>query len=216
MLTRNQRLSIFLLVSGYSNSEVAAEIGVTPRTIRRWMKIKLFAQTLEVETRHACEAARAQAHCTARRLMDNATAALRALQPILLSDRTDPKVIVRAADITLRNATRWLNVLEDEPHVPMLQMESADDVGAENEIESEAQQTQPDEDANADEPTRCPTMREEEVAQIDAIRRKMDGQYPDSSGDVGSAGAPRLPSLVLDGDTNTKSGRRGTPALPTP
>ena len=172
MLTRNQRLTIFLLISGFSNSEIAAQIGVHPKTVRRWLKDPLFAEALQTETTHAWQTARAQSHCAARRLMDNATAAMRALQPILLGDKTDPKVVVRAADVTLRNAPRWMEVLDEDARVPMLNVESSEDFDSDDVAEeSESEESEESDDAPAGD-----TVREEEAAQIAAIARKLDGK----------------------------------------
>jgi hypothetical protein len=189
MLTKNQRLTVFMMLSGFSNNEIAAQIGVHPRTLRRWMKDPDFCRTLKLETRHAWETARAQAQSAARRLMDNANAAARGMQTILLSDRTEAKVYTRAADVSFRAAARWLEVLAQTERVPMLKVEMPSDIDADaagfGETKSPPQlslvsddEEEPEEDV-AGLPLPCDSLRDEEAAMLSAVSRKLDGNpYP--------------------------------------
>jgi len=152
MLSPKQRLAVFLHIGGYSNTEMSAQIGVHPATVRRWMHEPEFARTLKEETEHAMARSRAQAQAAARRVADNACAAARATQTLLLSDKTDPKVIIQCAKVMLQSLASLTKIIHEPAVVPLLESD--------------------DPTQNADEP--CDTVSDEEMAQTNLVRRKLE------------------------------------------
>jgi hypothetical protein len=152
MLSPKQRLAVFLHIGGYSNTEMSAQIGVHPSTVRRWMHEPEFARTLKEETEHAMARARAQAQAAARRVADNACAAARATQTLLLSDKTDPKIIIQCAKVMLQSLATLTKIIHEPAVVPLLESE--------------------DPTQNAADP--CETVSDEEMAQTHLVRRKLE------------------------------------------
>jgi hypothetical protein len=159
MLSPKQRLAIFLHIGGYSNTEMSAQIGVHPTTIRRWMRDPEFAQELKVETEHAMARSRAQAQAAARRVADNACASARVAQSLLLNDRTDPKVLVQCAKVMLQSLGSLSRFLHEPVVVPLLES--------------------PDPSQSEDTPGE--TLREEEMMQAHVIRHKLEEEEKDGA-----------------------------------
>jgi hypothetical protein len=123
MLTAQQHLAIFLHVGGYSNTEISNQLGVHPTTIRRWMRDPGFVGELKSEIDHAMVRARAQLQCAARRVADNVCAAARATQSLLLSDRTDPRIVVQCAKVNAQSLKELSRFLGEPSVVPVLEAE---------------------------------------------------------------------------------------------
>jgi hypothetical protein len=120
MLSSQQHLAIFLHVGGYSNTEISNQLGVHPTTIRRWMKEPEFVAELKSEIDHAMVRARAQLQCAARRVADNVCAAARATQSLLLSDRTEARIIVQCAKVNAQSLKELSKFLKEPSVVPVL------------------------------------------------------------------------------------------------
>jgi hypothetical protein len=101
--------------------------------------------------------ARAQAQSAARRIADNACAAARATQTLLLSDRTDPRVVVQCARLMLQSLEKLREILSEPAVVPLLE---SDDPALDNESK------------NA--PLLCDTLSDEELATNQMLLRKLD------------------------------------------
>jgi hypothetical protein len=165
MLTSQQRLAIFLHINGYSNTEMSAQIGVHPTTIRRWMRDAEFAQELKAEVNHAMARSRGQAQAAARRFADNACAAARATQSLLLSDKTEPRILVQCSRAMVQALSSLGKFLEQPAVVPLLE---ADDPQDQPGVKNPA-------------PLICDTLREDELTTIGVMKRMLAETAPEPS-----------------------------------
>jgi len=180
MLTQQQRLAIFLYIQGHSNTEMSAQLSVHPTTVRRWMRYDEFAQELKEEVQHAQFRARGQLQAGARRSADNLCAAARAMQTLLLNDRTDARTLIQAAKVVVQAARALAPHVYEPAVVPVLESDdpSQDKPGAKKL-----------------EPLLCDTLREDELTTIGVMKRML--AKTDSA-------APQLPAPA---DTTSETER---------
>ena len=93
-LTGRRLRALELLAQGLSTTEVAAQVGVHPRTIRKWRSDPAFAEALEEATRETLRRTR-------QRLAALAHHACEALHGVLRSTDAPPSVKVSSARAVL-------------------------------------------------------------------------------------------------------------------
>ena len=99
LLTGKKAKAVELLAQGLSPSEVADKVGVSDRTVRRWVKRPEVAEALRELQREAL-------HGIARRLRALAQHATDALGHVLKSENTTPAVRVSSARAVLEFVIR--------------------------------------------------------------------------------------------------------------
>jgi len=99
LLTGKKAKAVELLAQGLSPSEVADKVGVSDRTVRRWIKRPEVAEALRELQREAL-------HGIARRLRALAQHATDALGHVLKSPDTPPAVRVSSARVVLEFVIR--------------------------------------------------------------------------------------------------------------
>jgi hypothetical protein len=190
MLSQQQRLAIFLYIQGYSNTELSAMLSVHPSTVRRWMRDSEFAKELKEEVDHAQARSRSQLQAGARRCADNVCAAARALQSLLLSDKTDNATLIQAAKVMVQAARTLAPHIYEPAAIP--QLESDD-----------PSQDQPGDEDPA--PLLCDTLREDELTNVAVMKRMLAKTESDD---------PQLPPPDDATSTATKESANGEAAEP--
>jgi hypothetical protein len=166
MLSQQQRLAIFLYIQGYSNTELSAQLSVHPSTVRRWMRDSEFAQELKEELQHAQARSRSQLQAGARRCADNVCAAARALQSLLLSDKTDNATLINAAKVMVQTARTLAPHIYEPAAIPLLESD-------------DPSQDEPGEEDPA--PLLCDTLREDELTNLGVMKRMLAKTEADDS-----------------------------------
>jgi len=100
VLTGRRLRALELLAEGLSTTEVAAQVGVHPRTIRKWRSDPAFAEALEEATRETLRRTR-------QRLAALAHHACEALHEVLHSADAPPSVKVSSARAVLEYLAKF-------------------------------------------------------------------------------------------------------------
>jgi transposase-like protein len=113
-LGAKQEAAVLALLSSRNVEEAARVVGVTPKTLYRWMKEPAFDAAYR-------EAKRAAFSQSIARLHQMTTAAVTTIGKVMLDSSTPPATKVRAADSILNHTTKAIEIEDIEARVSELE-----------------------------------------------------------------------------------------------
>jgi transposase-like protein len=116
-LGAKQEAAVLALLSSRNVEEAARVVGVTPKTLYRWMKEPAFDTAYR-------EAKRAAFSQSIARLHQMTAAAVTTLGKVMLDSSTPPATKVRAADSILNHTTKAIEIEDIEARVSELERAS--------------------------------------------------------------------------------------------
>jgi hypothetical protein len=106
--------AIILLAQGHPVSKVAAETGVTPRTIQRWLHGPNFGEALRTEVARAMFGSRRALGHLARQSISTASKAMQQLEHTLDDAAAGTAARDRAAHRPLQHAQKWGSIVDPQ------------------------------------------------------------------------------------------------------